>query len=107
MSGGHFDYKDTSLKSEIFGFADVPHNALEDREISDLTWDLLDLLHAYDCYVCGDTRKDSYLKVKAEFKKKWLDNRGVRVRRIVDEAIDSVRKELYETYNIEEVADDG
>lgn len=73
MSGGHFDYTDTRLKHEIFGFSDVPHN----------------------------------VKAKAEFKKKWLGNRGVRVRRIVDEAIDSLRQELYETYGIEEVADDG
>lgn len=34
MSGGHFDYTDTRLKHEIFGFSDVPHNALGDREIS-------------------------------------------------------------------------
>lgn len=102
MSGGHFDYKDSSLKYEIFGFADAPTNVLEDREISELTWDLLDLLHEYDWYASGDTGKENYLRAKAEFKKKWLDNRGVRVRRVIDEAIDSLRRELYETYGLEE-----
>ena len=101
MSGGAFDYVDSRLKSEIFGYDDKFRNVLEDREISELTWDLLDLLHAYDWYASGDTCKETYLKAKAEFKKKWLNNRGVRVKRIVDEAIEDVRKELYETYGLE------
>lgn len=103
MSGGRFDYLDSRLKSEIFGyFGDNPTNVFEDREISELIWDVLDLIHCYDYYVSGDTRKETYLEKKAAFKKKWLNNRGVRVRRIVDEALDEVRKELYETYNISE-----
>lgn len=94
---------DNRLKSEIFGyFGDKPTNVFEDREISELVWDVLDLIHYYDYYVSGDTCKETYLKKKAEFKKKWLTNRGVRVRRIVDEALDEVRKELYETYNLSE-----
>ena len=100
MSGGHFEYLDSSLKNEMFGWSDKPHNVLEDRELSELTWDLLELIHEYDWYASGDTGKDSYLKAKAEFKKKWLSNRGVAVRRIVDTAIDEVRQELYETYGL-------
>jgi len=97
-----FDYIDSRLKSEIFGYDDKFRNALEDREISELTWDLLDLLHEFDWYKSGDNCKETYLKAKAEFKKKWLDNRGVRVKRIVDAAIEDVRKELYETYGLED-----
>ena len=92
MSGGRFDYLDSRLKSEIFGyFDDKPTNVFEDYEISKLVWDVLDLIHCYDYYVSGDTRKETYLEKKAAFKKKWLNNCGVRV-----------RKELYETYNISE-----
>ena len=103
MSGGHFEYKDSSLKDEIFGWGDTPTNAFEDREISELVWDVLDLIHDYDWYVCGDTCKQTYLEAKAKFKRKWLGgNRGLRVRQIVDEALAQVRTELYETFDLQE-----
>ena len=109
MSGGRFEYADSRLKSEIFGyFSEKPSNVFEDREISELVWDVLDLIHDYDWYASGDTCKETYLEKKAEFKKKWLSNRGVRVRRIVDEVLAEVKAELYETYGItpEEVTSD-
>ena len=97
MSGGHFGYVDGQLKSEIFGWSDAPSNVFEDREISELVWDVLDLIRVFDWYISADTGRDQYLKEKANFKKKWLDNRGVRVRRIVDEALAQTKLELYET----------
>ena len=104
MSGGRFEYKDSALKNEIFGwFADKPTNAFEDREISELVWDVLDLIHEFDWYISGDTDKDKYLKAKSEFKKKWFSNRGVRVRHIVDDAISQCKTELYETFGLEEL----
>ena len=102
MSGGHFSYKDSSLKSEIYGWTDTPSNVFEDREISELVWDVLDLIHEYDWYVCGDTCKETYLKAKAKFKKKWFSNRGVRVRSIVDDAIKQCKNELYETFGFDD-----
>lgn len=102
MSGGHFNYVDQSAMSEIFGwYTEKPANVFEDREISELVFDVFNLIHDFDWYISGDTCKETYLKKKAEFKKKWLGNRGVRVRKIVDEAIDEIRQELYETYGIE------
>ena len=98
MSGGHFDYKDMSLKSEMFGWSDKPFNVLEDRELSELTFDLLEVIHQYDWYKSGDTCKETYLKAKDKFKKKWLSNRGINVRRIVDEAVNELKSELYETF---------
>lgn len=98
MSGGHFDYKDSALKSEMFGWTDAPRNVLEDRELSELTWDLLDVIHEYDWYKSGDTCKETYLKAKDKFKKKWLSNRGINVRRIIDEAVNEMKAELYETF---------
>ena len=98
MSGGHFEYKDSALKSEMFGWTDTPHNVLEDRELSELTWDLLEVIHAYDLYKSGDTCKETYLKAKDKFKKKWLSNRGINVRRIIDEAVNELKAELYETF---------
>jgi hypothetical protein len=101
MSGGHFEYLDSRLKDEIFGYEDKVKNVFEDREISELVFDVLDLIHEFDWYYSGDTDKETYLKAKAEFKKKWLSNRGVRIKRTIDTALDEVRAELYETYGIE------
>lgn len=102
MSGGRFDYADSRLKTEMFGWSDKPHNVLEDRELSELAWDLLNLIHKYDWYASGDTSKDTYLEAKAKFRKKWFSNRGVAVRRTIDTAINELREELYETYGISE-----
>lgn len=103
MSGGRFCYMDSSLKNEMFGYTDTPHNVLEDRELSELAWDLLELIHDYDWYKSGDTGKQTYLDAKANFKKKWFSNRGIRVRQIVDEAIKDLKSELYESFRINEV----
>lgn len=102
MSGGRFDYVDSRLKDEIFGWADEPRNVFEDREIYELVWDVLNLIHDYDRYANGNTCKETYLKSKAEFKKKWVGNRDVRVRRIVDEALKQCKNELYETFGLAE-----
>ena len=98
MSCGRFDYKDSALRDEIFGWSDKPSNVFEDREISQLTWDLLDLIHEFDLYASGDTDKKDYLMAKDKFKNKWLGNRGVRVKTIIDEAVRDLRVELYETF---------
>ena len=101
MSGGHFEYLDSRLKDEIFGYENKMKNVFEDREISELVFDVLDLIHEFDWYYSGDTDKETYLEAKAEFKKKWLSNRGVRIKHTIDKALDEVRTELYETYGIE------
>ena len=101
MSGGRFDYLDSRLKDEIFGWTDKPKNVFEDREISELVFDVLDLIHDFDWYYSGDTSKEAYLKAKAEFKKKWFSNRGVRIKRTIDTALNEARAELYETYGVE------
>ena len=100
MSGGNFNYVDATLRNEIYGWSDAWHNVFEDREISELVWDILNLIHDYDWYVSGDTGKDTYLKAKADFKNKWFNNRDVVVKRVVDTAIEEVKAELYETYGI-------
>lgn len=102
MSGGRFGYRDMALKGEVFGYGDSLENVFEDREISELVWDILDLIHEYDWYSCGDAGKADYLKAKSEFKRKWFNNRGARVRRIVDEAVQQCKAELYETFGIDE-----
>lgn len=55
MSGGRFNYADCNLKSEMFGWVDEPYNVMEDDEISELVWDVLNLIHDLDYYQSGDT----------------------------------------------------
>lgn len=102
MSGGYFNHKDVELKSTIFGYQGRCTNVFEDLEVSKLTFDLLDLIHTFDLYTSGDTVKETYTKAKTNFKKKWMNNRGIRVKRIVDEAIQDSKQELYETYGLED-----
>ena len=100
MSGGRFSYIDSRLKEEIFGWRDIPSNVFEDIEISELVWDVLDLIHEYDWYASGDTGEEKYLKAKNKFKKKWFNNGEVRIRQIVDVALEQTKDELYKTFEL-------
>lgn len=102
MSGGHFNYIDSQLKSEIFGWSDKPRNVFEDKEISQLVWDVLDLIHEYDWYESGDTCEKDYFEAKNKFKDKWLKSDNERCKRIIDETITELKEELYKTYGIGE-----
>ena len=96
MSGGRFNYADGNLKSEMFGWVDEPYDVMEDEEISELVWDLLNLIHEFDYYESGDTLREDYIKAKQEFKKKWFGNRSERLEQIVDKKIDQLREEVKE-----------
>lgn len=96
MSGGRFNYADCNLKSEMFGWVDEPFNVMEDDEISELVWDVLELIRVYDYYCCSDTGRDTYIKRKNEFKKKWFGNRDERLEKIVDKKIERLREEVKE-----------
>lgn len=103
MSGGRFDYKDSALRTEIFGWGDKFTNVFEDREISELVWDVLDLVHDFDWYKSGDTCEETWLKKKKAFKQKWFDTlRKDRIKSIVNKAFEESKNELYKTFNIEE-----
>lgn len=90
MSGGTFDYIDSRLKSEIFGYGEHFHNALGDSEISHLVWDVLDLLHDYDWYKAGDTCEETWQRSMRDFKKKWF--KEPRTNRLQDYFEDSFRR---------------
>ena len=101
MSGGYFDYRNDMVKSEIFGYNDTFTNVFEDREISELIWDVFDLIHDFDWYKSCDTSKVDYLNAKDAFKDKWLrQSAPSRTKRIVDNAIADLKVELYETFGL-------
>lgn len=108
MSGGRFDYKDQGLRNEIFGWGDTWYNVFEDREISELVWDVLNLVHEFDWYDSGDTGEDTWLEAKATFKGKWLSGKNnSRTKRIIDDTLKEAKEELYKTFNISGVKSVG
>lgn len=97
MSVGRFNYYNDYLKSEMFGYGgDKQINVMEDAEISELVWDVLELISAFDYYESGDTLREDYIKAKQEFKKKWFGNRKIRLEKIVDKKIEQLREEVKE-----------
>ena len=99
MSGGLFEYKDSSAQNEIFHFADEPTNVFEDIEISRLVWDVFELIHDFDWYKSGDTDESDWLKSKAEFKKKWFHrDETAFTKEIIDEEIAKAKEALYKTF---------
>lgn len=103
MSGGYFNhnYSYENMKWDIFGLEDKPSNAFDDREISELVWDVFELIHDFDWYKSGDTCEETYLEKKKEFKKKWFEAiRKDRIKRIVDETFNETKEELYRTFGL-------
>lgn len=101
MSGGRFNYMDSSLMDEIFGYSGKLRDVFEDMEISQLVWDVLELIHDFDWYASGDTGEDDWLKAKAKFRKKWFETaRKDRLKKIIDEKVEETRMELYKTIGV-------
>ena len=105
MSGGRFDYMNDRLQDEIFGWTDKPTNAFEDREISELVFDVFTLIHDFDWYKSGDTCEETWLKKKRAFKAKWFKGKSERTKRIIDKAVEELREEMYKTFDAEAESD--
>ena len=105
MSGGHFEYADQRAKNEIFGYLgdEQKENVFEDEEISELVWDVFQLIHDFDWYKSGDTCEETYLEKKSAFKKKWFkSDRKVRLKGYVDDRLKEVKDELYRLMGVED-----
>lgn len=101
MSGGRWQYRDSSLKDDIFGWTDKPCNVFEDTEISELVWDVFELLHDWDWYASGDTGEDTWLKQKNAFKHKYFGTpRKERLKKIIDQKAEEFKIEMYKTIGI-------
>ena len=108
MSGGHFNYQNDDAAREIFGWEiDIDYDLakrqdsaklvakedpLEDREVSELAYDLFCLLHSYDWYRSDDTGKECYRRDVEFFKAKWLRKSAKqRFDFLVDRAVERVK----------------
>ena len=116
MSGGYFCGHTDRLAEDLFAFQ-YPHygqkgfsgsalarqqNPLEDKTISELTWDLLCVLHAFDYYKSGDIGEGAYREDVEHFKGKWCKPYSKkRTKEIVDAEVAALRLELYRDFGLE------
>ena len=117
MSGGHWDYANDTLASEVLGYnyyvnygldseqhneffkKAVREHPLEDPEISALVFDVFCLLHSYDWAVSADTSMDVYREDVAIFKKRWFKTaRKEQIRSIVDTCVNGLKDDLYKAF---------
>lgn len=117
MSGGHFNYKNDDVCSEIYNWEISPNygdrgfalskiarriNPLEDFVISEIVFDVFCLLHSFDWYESGDTCEETYRKDVKRFKDKWLKPFSeIRTKEIIDDEISDLRDKLYQVFDIE------
>lgn len=113
MSGGHWNYETDSVCREIFGWGLDPDyglnseevkknallarklNPLEDKELSELVYDVFCLLHSYDWYISGDTGEEDYRNDVKYFKEKWLKRSSTdRVKDEIDKTLAEAKEEL-------------
>lgn len=117
MSGGHFNDTNDRFASELFGWEHfvsygekgfkeakwaAKSNPLEDKEISEIAWDLLCVINSYAYYASCDTSEEQYRSDVRYFKDKWLKpGRKETLKRLVDKSCDDLREELYKEIGIE------
>lgn len=117
MSGEHFNGVNDRLAEELFGWDHYPSygeggfngakwaaksNPLEDKEISEIAWDLLCVINSYAYYDSCDTSEEQYRSDVRYFKDKWLKpGRKETLKRLVDQSCDDLREELYKEIGIE------
>ena len=114
MSGGYFNYSNDYLANDIYwntpnygekGFSmsvDARRrNPFEDKQISELIWDVFCLMHSFDWYRSGDNGQDDYMEDVQYFKNKWLGKTRKEItKREIDLSIQELKEELYRTLDV-------
>ena len=121
MSGGRWNYGQCNLGYEMFPTSSVSYglgeyeydanikearrmNPMEDKQISELVFDVLCLIYSADWYRSGDTGEDTYRKDVEFFKNKWLKAEYENlVKEAIDKNIEEARNELYTEFGIKEI----
>ena len=125
MSGGRWNYNQCNLGYDMFPGCDVCYglgddekskygnytesvklarklNPMEDRQLSELVFDVLCLLYSADWYKSGDTCEDIYREDVKFFKEKWLKVNPDTVKDEIRKSIQELKEELYVTFGIQE-----
>ena len=124
MSGGRFNYGQRNLGYDMFPYSSVDyglgdkeysesvkearkHNPLEDKQISELVFDVLCLIHSADWYLSGDTSEKTYRKDVNFFKAKWLKAKPDDLtREEIDKNVEELRDDLYLAFGLREPRED-
>ena len=125
MSGGRWNYNQCNLGYDMFPGCDVCYglgddekskyrnytesvklarklNPMEDRQLSELVFDVLCLIYSADWYKSGDTCEDIYREDVKFFKEKWLKVNTDTVKDEICKSIQELKEELYVTFGIQE-----
>lgn len=114
MSGGKWNYGQCNLGYDMFPHSDVTYglgerdyersvkearkcNPMEDRQLSELVFDVLCLIYSADWYKSGDTGEDQYREDVKFFKKKWFNDPSGIARREIETITEEFRKDLMES----------
>lgn len=88
MSGGSYNYKYCEVDDYYVG-------SMYDAELDEMMKDLIEVLHDVEWWQSDDISEDDYRKTVKAFKDKWFnDDRGERLKPIIDKRINEVRTEL-------------
>ena len=124
MSGGRWDYGQCNLGYDMYPQSDVCYglgedtkyreytksvkaarstNPMGDKQISELVYDVLCLIHSCDWYLSGDTCENQYLEDVKFFKQKWLKIKPEdAIKAEIDKSIGEAKDELYKSFGITE-----
>ena len=99
MSAGFFEHRDKWLCDDIYGYNHTNKDPFEDREISDLIYDVFKLIHSFDYYKSGDSDESDYLSDKKQFKEKWFNTpRQLQIQNIINTSCEELKQQLEKTF---------
>lgn len=79
-------------------------NPMEDKQVSELVWDVFCLLHSLDWYQSADTCEETYREDLAYFKNKWFKKTDKEMsKEEIDKQISELKEDLYKTFGISEI----
>ena len=124
MSGGRWNYNQCNLGYDMFPGCDVCYglgddekskyrnytesvklarklNPMEDRQLSELVFDVLCLIYSADWYKSGDTCEDIYREDVKYFKGKWLKEKPIDlVKDEIEKSVIELKDELYVAFGL-------
>jgi hypothetical protein len=114
MSGGYWNYENDYLASEIYNLSPNygsrgrelsvearRRNPFDDKQISELIWDVFCLMHCYDWYRSSDICEEGYREDVKWFKDKWFTKTGQElIKREIDLSLAEMKEDLYKTLGV-------
>lgn len=111
MSRGYFDYHNIVLRDKLFPrcYHNTPgqtkmarrDDPMEDKLLSELVYDIMEVLDDLDCYKTGDINEAEYRETTEAFRAKWFDitNEDL-LRREIENNLTEVKENLYKSFGL-------